>query len=314
MDMAVNPPSKRRTRISGWIYGLIFVLIATGIVYILVAAPAGGSAPASSRPPLYEAALLFIQNALRTPAASPAFAPIALAAAFLLGCLHALTPGHNKTLTGSYLVGARARLSHAVLIGTATAFSHTASAIVIGVLAISTAGQIASAQFLRWIGLPSGLLTICLGVWLLRRYFAGRSAHLHSHDHDHDHSHSHAAHSHDHGDHHDHSHDDLPPDHVTLGGLVVLGLMHGIVPTIDALAILLVALNVQQAGLGIGLVFAYSLGIAGVLISVGALFVRTQRLLLDSLRFERIARRAPAFAAGMVILLGLSLFVRTLIA
>jgi ABC-type nickel/cobalt efflux system permease component RcnA len=101
---------------------------------------------------------------------------------------------------------------------------------------------------------------------------------------------------------------------VALGGLIVLGLMHGIVPTIDALAILLIALNVQQTGLGIGLVFAYSLGIASVLIAVGALFVRTQRVLLDSPRFERVSRLAPALAASMVILLGLSLVVRTLIA
>ena len=59
---------------------------------------------------------------------------------------------------------------------------------------------------------------------------------------------------------------------------------------------------------------AYSLGIAGVLIAVGTLFVRTQTMLSDNTRFDRIARRAPTFAAVVVILLGLSLVVRTLIA
>lgn len=90
--------------------------------------------------------------------------------------------------------------------------------------------------------------------------------------------------------------------------------MHGIVPTFDALAILLVALNVRQTGLGIGLVFAYSLGIACVLIAIGALFVRTQKMLLDNPRFENFSQRAPALAASVVILLGLVLVVRTLIA
>jgi len=312
MGTVVNPSAKRGIRTSGWIYGLVFLLIAIGIGYVVLAVQPGGSASASSRNPLSEAALSFIQTTLRTSAASPAFAPLALAAAFLLGCLHALIPGHNKTLTGSYLVGARAQLRHAVLIGTATAFSHTASAIVIGVLALSTAGQIASTQFFRWIGLPSGFLTVCFGVWLLRRYFTGRGANIDAHDHTHTHAHSHDDHhSHDQNQARDHDHP--APDRVTLGGLVALGLMHGIVPTLDALAILLIALNVQQAGLGIGLVLAYSLGIASVLIAVGALFVRTQRLLLDSPRFELIARRAPAFAASVVILLGLSLVIRTLV-
>lgn len=295
--------SKRDTTIARWIYGFVLLLIAGSIVYVLAAAPTGGNISTASRTPLGEAALAFVQNTLRASAASPAFPPLALVAAFVLGGLHALTPGHNKTLTGSYLVGARGQLRHAVLVGTATAFSHTASAIVIGVLALSTAGQIASTQFLRWIGLPSGILTLWLGIWLLRKYSIGHSAHPHLHAHDHDHDHGH-------NDDHDHP----APDRVTLGGLVFLGLMHGIVPTIDALAILLIALNLQQTGLGIGLVFAYSLGIASVLIAVGALFVHTQRVLLDSPRFERVSRLAPALAAGMVILLGLSLVIRTLIA
>ena len=89
--------------------------------------------------------------------------------------------------------------------------------------------------------------------------------------------------------------------------------MHGIVPTFDALAILLVALNVKQTGLGIGLVFAYSLGIASVLIAIGALFVRTQKALSENPRFESISPRAPAVAASMVILLGLLLIVRTIV-
>jgi len=100
---------------------------------------------------------------------------------------------------------------------------------------------------------------------------------------------------------------------VTLGGLIALGLSHGIVPTFDALAVLLVALSVSQMILGVGLVLAYSLGIAGVLIAVGVLFIRTQTVLLDHPRFGKISRLAPAVAAIVVILLGLSLMVRTLL-
>jgi nickel/cobalt transporter (NicO) family protein len=278
-----------------------------GIFYVLVAASTSADPSSASRTPLGEAAISFIQRAVQTSAASPAFPPLALAAAFLLGGLHALTPGHNKTLVGAYLVGARARLRHAVLIGAATAFSHTASAIVIGMLALSTTGQIATAQYLRWIGLPSGILTVCLGVWLLRSHFKGSNGGFQPHDHNH-------SHLHDHPHDHDYPHHYPAPDGVTLGGLIALGLVHGIVPTFDALAIILVALNVQQAGLGVGLIFTYSLGIGGVMIAVGALFIRAQKLLLDNHRFERFSRWSPALGASVFTLLGLWLVVRTLVA
>ncbi len=300
MNEIVSTPAQSRGKISIWIYVLVLLLILVGILYVLIAPPISKDASVPGRTPLGETAFSLIQSTLRASSSSPAFPPLALLAAFILGGLHALTPGHNKVLTGTYLVGAHGQLRHAVLLGMATAFSHTASAMVIGLAALSTAGQIASAQFLRWIGLPTGILTVCLGLWLLRGYLVGNGEHGHSHDHDH--SHGYYPHNH------------ASPDRVTLGGLVALGLMHGIVPTFDALAILLVALNVEQTGLGIGLVFAYSLGIACILIAIGALFVRTQKLLLENPSFESISQRAPALAASVVILLGLLLVVRTLVA
>lgn len=301
MDEIVSVPAQSRGKISLWIYVLVLLLISVGILYVLVAPSISKDVSTSGRTPLGETAFSLIQSTLGASSSSPAFPPLALLAAFILGGLHALTPGHNKVLTGTYLVGAHGQLRHAVLLGTATAFSHTASAIIIGIAALSTAGQIASTQFLRWVGLPTGILTVCLGLWLLRGYFIGNAEHGNVHDH-----------GHSHGYHHPHNH--TAPDRVTLSGLVALGLMHGIIPTFDALAILLVALNVRQTGLGLGLVFAYSLGIACVLIAIGALFVRTQKMLLDHPRFENVSQRAPALAASVVILLGLVLVVRTLIA
>ena len=276
-----------------------------GIIYVLVAPLFGVESSSSDKTPLGGEAYAFIQRTMQTSTDSGAFPVLALAAAFVLGGLHALTPGHNKTLVGSYLVGARGRLHHAVLIGMVTAFSHTASALIVGILALSTAGQIASSQYLQWVGLPSGVLTVGLGLWLLRRHFRAGSSHDDLHGHDHGHSHDHS---------HEHSHHHPSPDAVTLGGLVALGLMHGIVPTFDALAIILVALSLQRAVLGAGLIFAYSLGIGGVLVLVGTLVVRAQTALLDHPRFERASRLAPAVAAGMVVILGLWLLIRTLVA
>ena len=307
MDTTSNIPARSRLKVGGWIYWFLFGLMTVGILYVLVAPLFSAGSSSSDKTPLGGEAYNFVQRTVQASENNPAFLVLALAAAFVLGSLHALTPGHNKTLVGSYLVGASGRLHHAVLIGMVTAFSHTASALIVGILALSTAGQIASAQYLQWVGLPSGVLTVGLGLWLLQRYFRAGSSHVHPHGHERDHSHDH---SHD----QEHSHEQPSPGAVTLGGLVALGLMHGIVPTFDALAIILVALSLQRALLGAGLIFAYSLGIGGVLVIVGALVVRAQTALLDHPRFERASRLAPAIAAGMVVVLGLWLVLRTLIA
>lgn len=307
--MATQPAMEKPSRkFTNWIYLGLGVLIALGLVYVLVFGQVSLDPSAPTRTPLSEAGINFIQNTLQSAGTNPLLGLLALGAAFLIGALHALTPGHNKTLTGSYLVGARARLRDAALLGVTTALSHTASALVLGVLAVSTIGQLISTEYLQWVGLPSGLLTMGLGFYLV-----WTNAHGGGHGHEHDNGNNH-SHPHLHDPEHPHEHYQPPPDKVTLGGLFVMGLLHGIVPTIDALAIILVALSVSQIALGVGLVVAYSVGIASVLIVVGALFLRAQRVIVDNPRFERLADRATLIAAIVVILFGLSLFVRTIFA
>src|SRR6476469_2595886 len=51
--------------------------------------------------------------------------PIAIAGAFLWGAMHALTPGHGKTIVGAYLVGSRATVQHALFLGVTTTIAHT---------------------------------------------------------------------------------------------------------------------------------------------------------------------------------------------
>jgi hypothetical protein len=65
---------------------------------------------------------------------------LAVVFAALLGALHALTPGHAKTLMAAYLVGSGGTTRNAVTLGAVVTFTHTASVIVIGLLALF-AGQ-----------------------------------------------------------------------------------------------------------------------------------------------------------------------------
>ena len=52
-----------------------------------------------------------------------------LAAGF--GAVHALTPGHGKTLVAAYLVGERGTVGHAVLLGITTTITHTAAVLAV---------------------------------------------------------------------------------------------------------------------------------------------------------------------------------------
>ena len=55
-----------------------------------------------------------------------------LAAGF--GAVHALTPGHGKTLVAAYLVGERGTVGHAVLLGVTTTITHTAAVLAVAAL------------------------------------------------------------------------------------------------------------------------------------------------------------------------------------
>lgn len=150
-----------------------------------------------------------LQSALGS-ATSPGSMAIALGIAAFLGALHALTPGHGKTIAGAYLVGEKATIRHAVILGGSVTVTHTASVLLLGVVTIRLADQVDPGTLtdtLRW---ASGLLVVVIGITLLVRRLGGHGnshAHGHSHDgHGHSHGHSH-AHSHSHDGHSQHTHE-----------------------------------------------------------------------------------------------------------
>ena len=149
---------------------------------------------------------------------------VALVVSFVLGGLHALTPGHGKAIVAAYLVGSKGRVIDAVFLGLVVTFTHTFSVIALGVVMLVAQG-FAPEDIVPWLSLFSGVLIVGIGAWLLARnmkqYYSrgthGSShahghTHQHPHDHDHDHSHDH-DHDHSHADDHDHGHDNHSHDH-----------------------------------------------------------------------------------------------------
>ncbi|MCV2490553.1 hypothetical protein OF117_14415 [Geodermatophilus sp. YIM 151500] len=106
---------------------------------------------------------------------TPLVGGLALLLAVLLGCGHALLPGHGKTVMAAYLTGRHGRPRDAVTVGATVTVTHTSGVLVLGV-AVFLSSTLAGDQVLRWLGVSSGLLVALIGALLLRRALRDRRA------------------------------------------------------------------------------------------------------------------------------------------
>ncbi len=263
---------------------------------------------------------------------------VALVVSFVLGGLHALTPGHGKAIVAAYLVGSKGRVIDAVFLGIVVTFTHTFSVIALGIVMLVAQG-FAPDDIVPWLSLFSGVLIVGIGAWLLTRnmkqYYRGgahshahghQHPHPHEHSHDHDHDHAHADdHDHGHDPSHNHSHEDdqghshdqalthshggqthshAPPERTGFWGLLSLGISGGIVPCVDALIGLLFAISLGKLVWGLIILCAFSLGLAAVLVAIGILMVMAKPV-IERFTGEGIwLQRLPMISAAVVILLG----------
>lgn len=268
---------------------------------------------------------------------------VALAIAFVWGGLHALSPGHGKTVVGAYLVGSRSNIHHALFLGLTVTLTHTAGIFALGLVVLGTSQFSLTEQLYPWLSLLSGVMVTVIGLNLLNKRLQGASGqgsvvhghshghsysdhshhhhnehdsdldhvHRHSHHpHEHGHSHSHESHNHSHGDQH-RTHSHLPPgadgSPVSWSSLLALGISGGLLPCPSALVVLLSAIAVGQVGFGLALVSAFSLGLAGVLTGIGVVLVYAKE------RFERLSLQVPksnlfpAVSALMMTLIGIGI-------
>ncbi len=77
------------------------------------------------------------------------------------------TPGHGKTLVAAYLVGSRGTVKHAVALGAIVTVTHTASVVVIGLLALFASQFVVPDVLVPLLTVFSGLLVVFLGVRLV---------------------------------------------------------------------------------------------------------------------------------------------------
>jgi ABC-type nickel/cobalt efflux system permease component RcnA/Tol biopolymer transport system component len=235
---------------------------------------------------------------------------LALGISLALGALHALTPGHGKTVVAAYLVGTRGTTRHAIALGSIVTLTHTGSVFLLGIVTLVASRYILPTRLIPALEVLSGLLILGLGLYLffqrIRDWHASKDGHHHD-QHDHAHEHGHDYHHHDLDHEHGHSHQIPDPESVTWKSLIALGVSGGLVPCPDAIAILLVAIAINRLLLGLALIIAFSLGLAVVLIAIGLAMVHSRRLFRKIDAFTRFAPAMPVVSAVIVLVLGVAL-------
>jgi ABC-type nickel/cobalt efflux system permease component RcnA len=259
-------------------------------------APATGGGASASRPDVTGGA--FADLVGRT---GP-FMIVALLLAFGFGSLHALGPGHGKTLMAAYLVGAGGRARHAIAVGGSVAVMHTASVLALGFVVLTVTEVFAPERVYPWLGLVSGLIAFALGASLLVARLGSWGGRRVGHDHHHSTPDGTAGHEPAH----------LVPVHAELlsrRSLTALAVAGGLLPSPTALVVLLAAVALDRIAYGLALIGAFSLGLATSLVVVGLVALRARDVVAGRMS-GRTARLVPMLSAASIALLGLVLTFR----
>lgn len=226
--------------------------------------------------------------------------------AVALGALHALEPGHAKTLTAAYLIGTKGTNRDAVLLGLSVALTHSVVVIALAVLGVWLGKEAFTDRAMEWLQVASGVAVVLLGCWLLYRRWPRSNAHEHEHGHAHDHDEGfdtdEAAHA--------RAHAATLPGYVQRGErptalqIVTFGAAGGLVPCPAAVTVMLLAISVNNSGGGLLMVLGFSLGLALTLVGIGVAVVAGLNALGSTGRFGWFGRRAGVISAAVVIASG----------
>ena len=238
-----------------------------------------------------------------------------------LGALHALEPGHGKTIVAAYLVGSRGTPRHAVVLGLIVTAAHTAGVYLLGVITLYASRWIVPEQLYPWLGIISGLMIAGLASYLFLRAWTGETAD-HSHEPCQPHTHWFASLTKPRVAYavsaaiaaNEAQTSEACATNIPFRQLLTLGITGGMVPCPAALVVLLSALSLHRVGLGLFLIVAFSLGLAAVLIVIGLLMVYARQFMARWKGDGVSAKRwLPVVSSGTMLILGLGIAVQSLL-
>ena len=204
--------------------------------------------------------------------------------AVFLGMVHALSPGHGKTLISAFLIGNRASAKHAFLLSLITAVTHVFSVLLFGIAVYVVSPYFDVKKYFHLIQLISGLGIVLIGYWMVVRNSKAVFCH-------HSHSHVHVA--------------------LSYKELLISGITGGMVPCPSAVVILLVSIALNKLLLGLGVIVAFSFGIAATLLLVSLLAISGVRIFERN--FGNLEKLLLILSPAVVILVGVAFIVQSLV-
>src|SRR3989454_4286150 len=279
-----------------------------------------GSIPAGARPLMSRDGRIAqtpardrLAELIAVPRLTPGLGLVGLLVAVVLGAVHALSPGHGKTVVGAYLVGSRGTARHAAFLGLTVTITHTAGVFALGLVTLLASEYVVPEKLFPILSLVSGGIVVGIGLSLfLRRLRRVLRPGTHTHN---GHSHGPDASAHD-DDHHGmdpslpHSHggrlhSHLPPgadgSPITWKSLLALGVSGGILPCPSALVVLLAAISLHRVAFGLVLIVAFSVGLALAITAVGLAAVLAKKAFARRSFDGLLIRALPAVSAAVIL-------------
>ncbi len=252
---------------------------------------------------------------------SPTLIILVLIVAFILGAIHALSPGHGKSLMAAYLIGTKGRIRDAITLALTLTISHVFTVLVVGFLALFLADFFLPETISKWFGLFSGIAIFFIGLWLfISRYRVlkrGNNKYFLNNFHEHSHE-QHNVDKHvclkgiqqysnsESSDlkHEPHTHNHYNSD-LSIWSNIAVGISGGVVPCPKAIVILLLAISLHKIALGIIIILVFSIGLAFTLVTLGIVVVKASYFLKRRLNDKRLQ---VISTFGAVVIIGLGIF------
>ncbi len=233
----------------------------------------------------------------------------ALGFAFAFGFLHAVLPGHRKSVLISYCVADRARIVHGVALGFLFAVMHALSAVLI-VMVITALFEVAIGSTIAQISRVTQILSsvLLIGIGVIFCYFSVREIRSHTRSDDRgtgnidgsippDNQHGHCKH---------HGHDAMysKQTDVRMRRWVPVVLSTGIIPCPITTALMLFAVSINAVGLGVAAVAALSagLGLALAFLAVVTIVIKGRIISLLEHKVGHVLHIGVELLGGVMIL------------
>ncbi len=207
--------------------------------------------------------------------------------AIFLGILHALEPGHGKSIMSAYVLATKGAVFDIILLGIIVVITHTTIVFILGLTTLYFSQYVLPQTIYPYLSFLSSLLIILLGLNLIRKNAITNQAHTH-----------------------------IKSIHLTnsyLKDIIQFGISGGLVPCPAAIAILLTSIQFNKITIGIVLIVALSIGIAITLILVGIVAIYTKKFILHNNNHSHSSLQIflPVLSGIFITMLGTMLLLKT---